>query len=155
MDHGQVGTGNHQAPGAASGAQHELVVGQAVCRAVRTADVQPLVFPVDPFGAGLGEHLDILAVFEKGLVPHHVKAGFAQVVDVADISGNIEGDAAAAVGDETVPVDDGDFGLGLQPFEPAGGLAAEGHAADDEYILSHELPSPYRKMFSAFDDNNH
>jgi hypothetical protein len=95
------------------------------------------VLSVDPLGAGLGEHLDILAVVEKSFVPQHVKTGFTQIVDVADIPGDIEGDAASTVGYEAVLIDDGDFRTGFQAFESAGGFGAKRDAAYDEYLLIH------------------
>ena len=56
-----------------AGTQHPLIAGQAVCGAVRPGDVEPFLFPVDPFGPRSGQQLDVLAVAEKGFVVHHVK----------------------------------------------------------------------------------
>jgi hypothetical protein len=59
-----------------------------------------------------------------------VKAGFAQIVDIADISGDIKRNAASTVGYETVLINDGNLGVGLQSFEPAGRFGSEGDTAD-------------------------
>ena len=140
MNHGKVGAGDDQPPGTAAGSQYQLVIGQGVGGAVRSTDMQLFVLPVDSLRTGLGEHLDILAIPKKGLVPQHVETRFAQVVDIADIAGDIKGDTASAVGDKSVLIDDGDAGARFQTFKSAGRLRSKGNAADDDDVLGHVEP---------------
>jgi hypothetical protein len=67
------------------------------------------VFPIDFCGLRFREDINILAVFEEGFVPKHVKTCFSQVIDIAYIPGHVKGDAASAIRDEFVSIDDGYF----------------------------------------------
>ena len=109
VHHGQIRAGNGQAPGAASRSQNQPVIGQRIGGAILPTNMDLPVFPVDALDAGPGEHFDILAILEKGFVAQHVEAGFAQIVDIADIAGNVKGNAAPAVGDKAILIDDGDL----------------------------------------------
>ena len=65
-----------------------------------------------------------------------METGIAQLLFVGNISGNIIGDTATTIGDQAVLVDDGDFCVGNEPFEPAGCFGSGGDAAIINILLS-------------------
>jgi hypothetical protein len=66
-----------------------------------------------------------------------VKAGGLELIRVADIPGDIEGDSAASVRNTIGLIQHDDVGVGLQPFETTGGFGAQGYGPDNDNGLSH------------------
>jgi len=67
---------------------------------------------------------------EKFGITDCMGGGGAEIFNLADIAADIIGDAAAAVADEVVSVDDGDFDIRIKAPEAAGNLRPQGYGPD-------------------------
>jgi len=135
---GQGLSGDVQPARGGSGGQDQLVVGNLGRDArIKIAGEQTLARAADFQGFGAGQQRDVLAVAEEGLVPYKLEACGPQLFQVGYVSGNEVGDAAAAVGNHGVPVDQCHPGGGRKAFEAAGGFGTQRHRADDDHMLVH------------------
>ena len=132
-DAGEVGPGYGQGAGAAAGGQDQVVVGEVFLPAGGCIkDLHLLVFAVDGQGPGAGPDPDVFGAFKKFRGAEHVEAGAHQLLDIAEIPGDIVGDAAAAVGDIFALIHHGDFEVGAEAFQAAGHLGTQGHGPDND-----------------------
>ena len=132
----QVGAGHRETPGPAAGGQDQIVVRQTLLPArFQVFDQNLLVLAVNGQGPGPGPDPHVLGVFEKLRGAEHVKAGAQQLLDVAQVPGNIVRDAAAAVRDIFALVQHGHLEIRAQALEAAGHFGAQGHGPDDENSL--------------------
>ena len=113
--------------------EHEPVVRQfAAGAAVEILDRHHAPLPVDRHGPRARQHGHALGLAEEARVAHRVEARGHQLGLVGDFVGEVVRDAAPAVGDEPVLVDDGDRGVGEQPAQATGDLRPEGDRPDDD-----------------------
>jgi len=73
-------------------------------------------------GPGTGPDPDVFGAFKKFRGPQHVEAGAHQLLNIAEIPGDVVRDAATAVGDVFALIHHGDFEVGAEAFQAAGHL---------------------------------
>ncbi len=134
----QIGARNRQDPRLAASGEHQLVVGEFFSLArIQVLHLHRFGPPVDGQGPGARPHGHPLCPVEKGGVPGGVETGLAELHLVVHVAGHIIRNAATAVGDEAVLIDDRDVEFRAEAFQAAGGLGTGGNAADDEDLLTH------------------
>ena len=132
----KVGPGNGQGAGAAAGGQDQLVIREIFLPAgFQIKDPHLLVDAIDGQGPGSRPDPDVFGAFKKFRGPEHVEAGAHQLLDIAEVPGDVVRDAAAAVGDVFALIHHGDFEVGAEAFEAAGHLGTQGHRPDDDDAL--------------------
>ena len=82
--------------------------------------------------------MHFLQRFKELRIAYGIVGGGAQLVHIVDFAGDIVGDAAAAIGDLDVFVDDGHVGIRHEPLAAAGRLGTQGNAADNQDFLCHD-----------------
>ena len=103
--------------------------------------------PIDGQGPGPGFYPDVFGAFKKFRGPEHVEAGAHQLLDIAEIPGDVVRDAAAAVGDVFALIHHGDFEVGAEAFEAAGHLGTQGHRPnDDNAFRLHAISSEWLSL---------
>lgn len=86
---------------------------------------------------GVDVHVEVLHLLEeRGIAQGLVRRG-AEILHVLDIAAHEVGNAAAAIRNKGVFIEERDFGRGIKPHAAAGAFGAEGNTADDDNLLGH------------------
>ncbi len=132
-DPGEVGAGYGQGAGAAAGGQNQVVIREVFLLAGDQIKDPHLPVPsVDGQYPGADFYPDVFGGFKKFRGPEHVEAGAHQLLDIAQITRDIVGDAAPPIGDVFALIHHGDFEVGAEAFQAAGHLGTQGHGPDDD-----------------------